>query len=152
MQSREIEVVLKNLFLAVEFRNFTTIEDLRQNGLYADRGLYYGAGTFQGSSGPATIYASSGLCTYSYDTRENIITGCKYIVDDGNYGLDITVYNGEYRKAAVIYGQFAFGRVVDENSILHVGKIQLNDYIYYADYAGEKRTRVYSQLIYKPYL
>jgi hypothetical protein len=144
-----------------EWRNFTTLEDLKQNGLYAGNGMYYAAGNF----GPniletrqGTLYSRTGICTHTYRNAVYIVTGCKYLVDDGNFEL-IASQDGKVEKGVVTFGTFGVGRVFDDQNVINVGLILFNcnggsayGCFNWGNYIGEiyPANKAYEALIYKP--
>lgn len=143
-----------------EWRPFTTVEDLKQNGLYAGNGMYYAAGDF--SSGPwrrpATLYGRNGMCSF-VSPSVPLATNCKYLVDDGNFEL-VTSSSGAAVQGAVRYNNFyGIGRVLDAHGVLHVGLIIydcLSTYehcVWWGNYAGQfsyPAGEPYEALVYKP--
>jgi hypothetical protein len=138
-----------------EWRDFTTVEDLKKNGLYVGNGLYYAGGEFGGNPRPATLYGRTGICTYASNHIVNIATGCKYLVDDGNFVL-VKSQNGKSEKGIVKYNNnYGVARVLDDNNVIHVGLLVLGcggGCVHWGNYIGEQHPdgKSYEALIYKP--
>lgn len=144
--------------LVYEWRDFTTVEDLKENGLYAGNGMYYAAGDFGAGilKRPATLYVRNGMCMYVYGGATHLSEKCKYLLDDGNFEL-VRSTNGKTLPGAVKYNDnYGIGRVNDTHSVLHVALIVFectNGCIWWGNHAGDYSTASstpHDVLIYKP--
>jgi hypothetical protein len=105
---------------------------------------------------PATIYGRTGLCFYPYGGKVHITENCKYLLDDGNFGL-VESQNVKNVTGAVKYDDFGIVRLKDDNNVLNVGLVSFScphvSCVWWGNYAGEvhgPRGKIYEVLVYKP--